>query len=82
MFQLLCTLQQLKHSSSSETILGNWASHEVQWLQVLVISAAMFGQNMLFSALRLIDDVPWWAEWRADSTLSLSDSGTTILSPM
>ena len=42
----------------------------------------MFGQNMLFSALNLIDVVPLCAEWRVDNTPCLSDSGLTILSPM
>ena len=62
--------------------LGNWASQDVQWLRVIAMSVAMFGQNKDFSALNLIDVVPWWAEWRVDNTRSLRVSGTTALSPM
>ena len=49
---------------------------------MLAMSVAMLGQNKDFSALNLIDVVPWWAEWRVDNTQSLRVSGTTALSPM
>ena len=34
------------------------SGQERAWLRVLAISAAIFGQNILFSALNLIDVVP------------------------
>ena len=38
--------------------LGNAASHEAQELRMSAMSVAMFGQNMLLSALSLMEVVP------------------------
>ena len=59
---------------------GAFRSHWLQLSLMFLISVVIPGQKTEDSALAIMPLVPWWAEWRVDSTLDRRAGGTNTRS--